>query len=176
MMPAMKGCGHAGVNAAAAARALSRADPRLGSLIDRVGPCRLEIETMQSPFQALTEAIVYQQLTGLAAATILERVIGLFRPKRFPRPEDVLGATEGRLREAGLSRAKVAALKDLSAKTLDGTLPPLRTLARMEEEEIVARLTSIPGVGRWTVEMLLIFRSEERRVGKECRSRWSPYH
>ncbi len=138
--------------------ALTRSDPILARLIDRVGPCRLELETMQSAFRALAEAIVYQQLTGRAAATILGRVVRLFRPKRFPRPEDILGAPESRLRAAGLSRAKVTALKDLSAKTLDGTVPPLATLARMEEEEIVTRLTSIRGVGRWTVEMLLIFR------------------
>ncbi len=138
--------------------ALTRSDPILARLIDRVGPCRLEIEAMQSAFRALAEAIVYQQLTGRAAATILGRVVGLFRPKRFPRPEDILGATESMLRGAGLSRAKVAALKDLSAKTLDGTVPPVATLARMEEEEIVTRLTSIRGVGRWTVDMLLIFR------------------
>jgi len=156
--------------------ALTRSDPILARLIDRVGPCRLELETMQSAFRALAEAIVYQQLTGRAAATILGRVVRLFRPKRFPRPEDILGAPESRLRAAGLSRAKVAALKDLSAKTLDGTVPPLATLSRMEEEEIVTRLTSIRGVGRWTVEMLLIFRlgrpASSGRVVCRRHSRW----
>jgi len=141
-----------------AARVLSKADPRLGRLIARVGPCRLTIEALQSPFQALAEAIVYQQLTGKAAATILERVVVLFRPKRFPSPQDILRAPKSRLRGAGLSRAKVAAIKDLAARTLDGTVPPLATLRRMGEDEIIARLTAIRGVGRWTVEMLLIFR------------------
>ena len=109
---------------AEATGALTRSDPVLARLINRVGPCRLEIETMQSPFRALAEAIVYQQLTGRAAATILGRVVRLFRPRRFPRPEDFLGAPDSLLRGAGLSRAKVAALKDLAAKTLDGTVPP----------------------------------------------------
>jgi len=137
---------------------LTRRDPVLARLIERVGPCRLETGTMRSPFQALTEAIVYQQLTGRAAATILGRVVALFRPRRFPRPQDILDASALRLRAAGLSRAKVAALKDLAAKTLDGTVPPLAALERMDEGEITTRLTSIRGVGRWTVEMLLIFR------------------
>jgi 3-methyladenine DNA glycosylase/8-oxoguanine DNA glycosylase len=141
-----------------AARALAKADPRLGRLIARVGPCRLTIEALQSPFQALAEAIVYQQLTGKAAATILGRVVDLFRPKRFPSPQEILRAPESRLRGAGLSRAKVSALKDLAARTLDGTVPSLAVLRKMEEEEIVARLTVIRGVGRWTAEMLLIFR------------------
>ncbi len=141
-----------------ATEALCRADPVLGRLIERVGPCRLEIGAMQSPFQALAEAIVYQQLTGRAAATILARVVALFRPRRFPRPEEILRAPAARLRAAGLSRAKIAALKDLAARTLDGTVPPLAALRLMREDEITARLTSIRGVGRWTVEMLLIFR------------------
>jgi len=141
-----------------ATEALTRSDPVLARLIERVGPCRLRIGTLQSPFQALTEAIVYQQLTGRAAATILGRVVALYRPRRFPRPEDILDASVRRLRAAGLSRAKVAALKDLAARTLDGTVPSSAALKRMDEEEIAARLTSIRGVGRWTVDMLLIFR------------------
>ncbi|MBI1951770.1 MAG: DNA-3-methyladenine glycosylase 2 family protein [Acidobacteria bacterium] len=141
-----------------AARALAEADPRLGRLIADVGPCRLAIEALQSPFQALAEAIVYQQLTGKAAATILGRVVDRFRPKRFPSPQDILRTADDRLRAAGLSRAKVAAIKDLAARTLDGTVPSLAALRKMQEEEIVTRLTAIRGVGRWTVEMLLIFR------------------
>jgi DNA-3-methyladenine glycosylase II len=84
--------------------------------------------------------------------------VALFRPRRFPFPGDVLLAPDEALRAAGLSRAKVAALKDLASKTIDGTVPSLRVLRRMEEEEIVERLTRVRGVGRWTVEMLLIFR------------------
>ncbi len=147
-----------GLDTRAAMRALARADPPLASLIRRVGPCRLELDAIQSPFASLAEAIVYQQLTGRAAATIHGRFVALFRPRRFPSPDDVLGQTDEALRGAGLSRAKVAALKDLAARTKDGTVPPLRELRRMHEDEIVDRLTRVRGVGRWTVEMLLIFR------------------
>jgi len=141
-----------------AARALARADPLLGRLIRRVGRCRLELDAIKSPFAALAEAIVYQQLTGRAAATIHGRFLALFRPRRVVSPGEVLAAPHDALRAAGLSRAKIAALKDLAAKTKDGTVPPLRALRKMDEEEIVARLTRVRGVGRWTVEMLLIFR------------------
>jgi 3-methyladenine DNA glycosylase/8-oxoguanine DNA glycosylase len=141
-----------------AVRSLRRADPKLAALIDRVGEFRLEVEALQSPFVALLEAIVYQQLTGKAAATILSRVNALFRPRRGPAPDQILAAPEALLRGAGLSRGKVAALKDLAAGTLDGTVPPAAALRRMGEEEIVERLTAVRGVGRWTVEMLLIFR------------------
>jgi 3-methyladenine DNA glycosylase/8-oxoguanine DNA glycosylase len=147
-----------GIDTAAAVGALARADPPLGSLIERVGPCVLELDAIQSPFASLAEAIVYQQLTGRAAATIHRRFVALFRPRRFPSPDDVLAAPDEALRAAGLSRAKVAALKDLARRTGDGTVPPLRALRKMEEEEIVERLTRVRGVGRWTVEMLLIFR------------------
>ena len=141
-----------------ATRVLAKSDPRLGRLIARVGPCRLTIETLQSPFEALAEAIVYQQLTGKVAATILGRVVGLYRPKRFPSPRDIQNTPDDRLRAAGLSRAKVAAFKDLARAALDGTVPRLAALRKMDEEEIVARLTAIRGIGRWTAEMLLIFR------------------
>jgi 3-methyladenine DNA glycosylase/8-oxoguanine DNA glycosylase len=147
-----------GLDARTAARALARADPPLGRLIERVGPCRLELNAIQSPFASLAEAIVYQQLTGRAAATIHGRFVALFRPRRFPSPEDVLAQRDDVLRGAGLSRAKVAALKDLAAKTKDGTVPPLRDLRRMDDDAIIDRLTRVRGVGRWTVEMLLIFR------------------
>ena len=142
----------------AAARALGKADPLLGRLIKRVGPCRLELDAIQSPFAALAEAIVYQQLNGRAASTIHGRFLALFRPRRVPSPDGVLAAPHEALRAAGLSRAKIAALTDLAAKTIDGTVPPLRELRRMGEEEIVERLTRVRGIGRWTVEMLLIFR------------------
>lgn len=106
----------------------------------------------------LAESIAYQQLTGRAAATIFSRVLALYRPKRFPTPEDVLATADEALRSAGLSRAKVVAVKDLARRTLDGTVPTLAKLRRLDDEEIVERLTVVRGVGRWTVEMLLISR------------------
>src|SRR5438270_5397526 len=134
-------------------------DRRLAKIIDKVGPFRLRPAELQSPFEALLESIVYQQLTGRAAATILARVIALFRPRRFPRPQDVAGIEQEKLRGAGLSRSKTAALKDLAAKTLDGTVPAsARELEKLSDAEIVERLTAVRGIGPWTVEMLLIFR------------------
>jgi DNA-3-methyladenine glycosylase II len=141
----------------AAARALAAADPKLGLLIERVGPCRISLTRSGPPFTALVESIAYQQISGHAAARILERVVALYRPRRFPRPEDLLATPDERLRAAGLSRNKIASMKDLAAKCLDGTVPPSRTLHRLDEAAIVERLTAVRGVGPWTVEMLLIF-------------------
>jgi 3-methyladenine DNA glycosylase/8-oxoguanine DNA glycosylase len=112
---------------------------------------------MHSPYESLFEAIVYQQLSGRAAGAILARVQALFGGG-FPAPSELVGAKNEALRGAGLSRPKIAALRDLSAKALDGMVPDLATLARMGDEAIVERLVLVRGVGRWTVEMLLIFR------------------
>lgn len=141
-----------------ACRHLAEADPHLGELIRRAGPFTMRPARTQSLFAALARSIVYQQLTGKAAATILGRVIRLFAPRRFPTPDDLLAISPERLREAGLSTAKAAALRDLAARTIDGTVPSLARIRRMEDEEIVERLTTVRGIGPWTVEMLLIFR------------------
>lgn len=141
-----------------AARALTRADPDLGRVLKRVGPITLEPERGETPYQSLVRAVAYQQLTGRAAATILGRVKALFPGRRFPRPEDLLGAPDDALRAAGLSRAKTVAVKAIAQATLDGVVPGSRAIARLDDEELVARLTTIRGVGRWTVEMLLIFK------------------
>ena len=137
---------------------LSEADVQMGRLIERIGPFRLEVRGMLSPFQALMRAIVYQQLSGKAAATIYGRVVALFPDEQPPEPQHLLNVSEDMLRSAGLSRAKTAAVRDLAAKTLDGTVPSLTALRAMDDEEIIARLTAVRGVGRWTAEMLLIFR------------------
>ncbi|HXG47189.1 MAG TPA: DNA-3-methyladenine glycosylase [Methylomirabilota bacterium] len=145
---------------AAAEQHLIEADRTLGHLIRRVGPCRLEAKSSgdaQGPFIALVEAVAHQQLTGKAAATILGRFRALFPAGRFPRPAQLLAVEEERLRAAGFSRAKIKALKDIAAKSIDGTVPSTKAIARLEDEAIIARLTTIHGVGRWTVEMLLIF-------------------
>lgn len=137
---------------------LAESDPALGGLIARVGPFTMRPAPGHSLFQVLVRSTVYQQLTGRAAATILGRVTRLFAPKRFPTPRDLLEISPDRLRGAGLSTAKTAALRDLAARTLDGMVPSLARVRRMEDEEIVARLTAVRGIGRWTVEMLLIFK------------------
>ena len=149
---------------------LSRVDKQLGRIIAKTGPCRLMKETTQSIFAALLESIVYQQLNGKVAATIMGRVKALFpenteklRTRRglvegFPTPEQIVAASDERLRSAGLSRNKMLAIRDLAAKTLDGTVPTVQQAHRMSDEELIERLVEVRGIGRWTVEMLLIFR------------------
>ena len=136
---------------------LTRADKVLGRLITKVGPCGLKRRARRSPFEALVRAVAYQQLNGTAAATILGRVIALYPGRTFPSPQDLLDTPNEKLRSAGLSGAKVAAIKDIAAKTIDGVVPTSRAIARMENEIIIERLTSIRGVGPWAVEMLLMF-------------------
>ena len=143
---------------AAAVRHLRRVDPELASVIRAAGRCGLEPRLRHTPFEELLEAIVYQQLSGKAAATIYGRVRALFPSRRALAPASVLDATDEALRGAGLSRNKMAAARDLAAKTLEGIVPTAAALRRMPDDEIVARLTAVRGVGRWTVEMLLIFR------------------
>ena len=141
-----------------ACRHLSSADPMLGALIARVGPCLLQPRRSHSLFTAVARAIVYQQLSGNAAATILGRVKAIYAPKRFPTPRDILATPAERLRAAGLSTAKTAALRDLAERSLDGTVPTMRSVRLMDDEEVVTRLMQVRGVGRWTAEMLLMFR------------------
>jgi len=109
------------------------------------------------PFDALAESVAYQQLSGKAAATIFGRVRALYPKRKWLDPEQLLATPDEILRAAGLSRAKTAALKDLAAKTIDGTVPSGRAILRMTDDEIIARLTTVRGIGRWTVEMLLLF-------------------
>jgi len=140
-----------------ALRHLSAADPVMRRIIRECGPCTLVPEKRRSPFQSLVQAVAHQQLNGTAAKTILGRFVKLFPGRRFPRPEDLVDVSDETLRGAGFSRAKVAAIRDLAAKTLAGVVPTSRQIVRLSDDEIVARLTEVRGVGRWTVEMLLIF-------------------
>jgi O-6-methylguanine DNA methyltransferase len=137
---------------------LRRVDPVLGKLIARVGKQRMEIRTMHDPFESLMRAIVYQQLSGKAAATILGRVVALRADGAFPTPAQLLATPEAALRGAGLSASKTKALRDLAQKALDGVVPTLAQLHRLRDEEIIERLTSVWGVGQWSVEMMLMFR------------------
>ena len=141
----------------AVAAHLTERDARLGRLIAQVGPPAIRLAATQSSFAALAESIVYQQLTGKAAATIHGRLRGLFSRKRLS-PEELLSLEDEALRGAGLSRGKVLALRDLASKTLDGTVPSIRALDALDDDAIVERLMQVRGIGRWTVEMLLIFR------------------
>jgi DNA-3-methyladenine glycosylase II len=140
-----------------ACRKLSEADPRLGRLIAAAGPYTLRLKSSHSPFEALLESIIYQQLHGKAAAAILRRLLNLFGDLH-PSPEHILAAPPEQLRAAGVSQGKILALRDLAAKTIDGTVPTLARIRRMSDEDIVDHLTQVRGIGPWTVEMLLIFR------------------
>jgi DNA-3-methyladenine glycosylase II len=137
-------------------RHLSQRDKVLAKLIKRVGPCAL-VPKRRSPFEALVRSITYQQLNGTAAATILGRVKALYPHRRFPTPKDILATPVEKLRGAGLSCAKTAAILDLAKHALEGVVPTRRVLAKLTDAQIIERLTVVRGVGPWTVEMLLIF-------------------
>ena len=142
---------------AAAIRHLTTADPILGALIAKVGPCGLQPDRARSPFQALVQAVAHQQLNGKAANTILARFIALFPHGRFPSAKEVFDVEASALTGVGFSRAKAGYVKDIARMALEGVVPGNGQIKRMSDEEIIARLTQIKGVGRWTVEMLLIF-------------------
>lgn len=136
---------------------LKKKDPQLGKVIDAFGPCGKLFRRGMTPFAALMRSIVYQQLSGKAAGTIWGRVVDVCPCKRFPKPEDVLSVDYETLRSAGLSNNKALAVHDLANKSIEGVVPDRRELNRMDDEAIIERLTSVRGIGRWTVEMLLMF-------------------
>jgi DNA-3-methyladenine glycosylase II len=142
---------------AAALKHLSTVDPAMAQLIREVGLCALEYEPWRSPFQSLVQAVAHQQLNGTAANTILTRFKKLFPGRKFPRPVDLAGVTDDQIRACGFSFAKIRAIRDIAVKVLDGTIPSSREITKLSDDEIVERLTAARGVGRWTVEMLLIF-------------------
>jgi DNA-3-methyladenine glycosylase II len=161
-------------DAEAAVRALAKADPTLGQLMRRWGPYGLEPHEARNPYESLARSIVYQQLHGKAAATILGRMLMIYakpatrggtrgakgaRPgkPRMPKPEELIATPDAKLRAAGLSGAKTAALKDLARKQLEGIVPTKAAIHKLADAEIVERLTQIRGIGPWTVEMMLMF-------------------
>lgn len=128
----------------------------MARVIARVGVCRFEPRAQGTHFHALMRSIVYQQLSGKAASTILHRVLDLYNGK-YPRPAQLLSTPEKSLREAGLSRQKLAYLRDLATKVESGEVP-LSRVGRMPDEEVITHLTHIKGIGRWTAQMFLMFR------------------
>jgi DNA-3-methyladenine glycosylase II len=137
--------------------ALSAADPRLAQLIAETGPVTLDPPADRTPYSALVRSVVYQQLSGKAAATILGRVINLFPDEDFPSPPSLLEMPDEPLRGAGLSRNKLLALRDIAARTLSGDIPTLAESQALSDQEIIERLVPTRGIGRWSVEMFLIF-------------------
>jgi len=140
-----------------ALRHLRRADPVMAQLIRRAGPYAPRPERGVGPYEALVQAVAHQQLTGKVAQTILGRFYAIYGGDCCPDAARLVDTPDAMLRGCGFSRAKSAALKDIAAKTLDGTIPPRRALARMKDEAIIERLVEARGVGRWTVEMFLMF-------------------
>jgi len=149
---------------AAALKHLSAVDPVMARLIREIGPCKLAHEPWRSPFQSLVQAVAHQQLNGTAANMILTRFKKLFPKRRFPKPEDLASITDEQIRACGFSFSKIAAIRDIAAKALDGTIPSSRAIEKLTDAEIIERLTAARGVGRWTVEMLLIFQLGRKDV------------
>jgi 3-methyladenine DNA glycosylase/8-oxoguanine DNA glycosylase len=148
-----------GFDASAALTHLRGADPALGRAIDALGPFRMRVTATSSVFLALAEAIVYQQLSTRAAATIFARVCALFpRTAESPTPRQVLRASDAALRGAGLSRAKLLSLRDLARRAHEGTLPTMAEVQALDDETVIERLSEVRGIGRWTAQMLLMFR------------------
>jgi 3-methyladenine DNA glycosylase/8-oxoguanine DNA glycosylase len=144
------------LDAKAACRWLGKHDAVMKTLIARVGPCGLPVQNRMTVFQYLVRSIVYQQLSGRAAGTIHSRVCGLF-PNGRPTPDALLALSSDELRAAGLSQSKQKSVRDLALRAASGQIPDRRSLRWMDDEDIIRLLTEVRGVGRWTVEMLLIF-------------------
>ncbi|HUI62062.1 MAG TPA: hypothetical protein VLX90_17685 [Steroidobacteraceae bacterium] len=136
---------------------LKKADAILGAVIEAHGPCNLTAQLDCEPFEALARAIAHQQLHANAARNILQRFVGSCGEGLFPTPQRLLATPDAMLRAAGFSFAKIAALKDLAGKTVAGVIPDRQTLTGLDDARIIERLTQVRGIGRWTVEMLLIF-------------------
>jgi DNA-3-methyladenine glycosylase II len=147
-----------------AARRVLGTDPVMAALMRACGPCRLDAPEPYEPFEALTRAIAHQQLHAVAAERILGRFIAGFGAGGFPTPQQVLDAPDQRLRADGFSYAKIAALKDLAKRSAQGLVPSRDELLRLGDDQIIERLSVVRGVGRWTVEMLLMFQLRRRDV------------
>lgn len=140
-----------------AERHLSTVCKRFARVVPNHEPYPTTFEKKRDPYRALIRAVVFQQLSGKAASTIHGRFIALYPGKDHPEPEDVLSTAPEKLRGVGLSRQKMAAIQDISQKRIDGIIPLAKALTRLSDEQIIERLTAARGVGRWTVEMYLMF-------------------
>ena len=139
-------------------RALAARDPVMARLIAAAGPCTLEPRLEQPPFEVLASAIAHQQLNGVVAKRILARFTALYAPAEFPEPAAVAATDVETLRAVGFSHAKISALRDLADKVLSGAVPTVAELHTLDGDAIIERITQVRGIGRWTVEMMLMFR------------------
>jgi DNA-3-methyladenine glycosylase II len=137
---------------------LSRIDKRLARVIAQVGEFQFKLDECDSVYESLLEAIMHQSIAGAAARVIFGRIVALGTNGRCPTPEELLRVRKPKLRKAGLSNAKVAAVRDLAQKTIDGIVPTIEAAEKISDQELVERLISVRGIGAWTVEMFLIFR------------------
>jgi DNA-3-methyladenine glycosylase II len=137
---------------------ITRTDKRMARIIAKTGAFRFQLDQCDSVYESLLEAIAYQSISGKAAATIFARIKALGSNGLCPTPAEILAVSNHKLREAGLSGAKAAAMKDLAQKTIEGVVPTLGAAGQLSDEELVERLISVRGIGAWTVEMFLIFR------------------
>jgi len=137
---------------------LSRGDKRLAALIERVGEFAFKLDECDSVYESLLEAIMHQSIAGKAAQVIWGRIKALGSNGQCPTPAELLRVSKQKLRKCGLSKAKVAAVRDLARKTIDGVVPTVAAAEKMSDQELVDRLISVRGIGPWTVEMFLIFR------------------
>lgn len=140
-----------------AERQLSKISKQFAAVVGKHEPYPTTFERERDPYRVLVRAVTFQQLSGKAAATIHGRLLALFEGKEHPAPEDILAASDVTLRGAGLSRQKIAAIRDISQKRLEGVIPDSKALVKLSDEAIIERLTAARGVGRWTVEMYLMF-------------------
>lgn len=136
---------------------LAATSPVMRGVIAAIGPCRLAPAWHQSPFESLVRAVAHQQLQGKAARAILDRFLALFAPNPFPTPADILAVDEAVLRGVGFSRNKILAIRDVAAKAEAGIVPTRDEAEALSDDELIGQLVTVRGVGRWTVEMLLIF-------------------
>ncbi len=142
----------------AAMKHLAEEDAQLAKVMEGAAEFRIQTDGTESPYEVLMESIAYQSISGKAAETIFGRIKALGSNGRAPTPHEMLRLRSSALRKAGLSGAKVAAMKDLAQKTIDGVVPSHEDAEKLADEELVERLTAVRGIGAWTVEMFLIFR------------------
>ena len=143
-----------------ATKHLVTCDPAWSELIPRIGPCGLVTKPEREPYEALVRTVAYQQLHVLSAEAILKRFIELFPACAFPSPQQLLAIDDGQLRNSGFSAAKIATIRDIAGKTIEGIVPTRNQALGMSDIELIERLASLRGVGQWTVEMLMIFTLE----------------
>jgi DNA-3-methyladenine glycosylase II len=164
---------------------LAKLCKRFAAVVPNHEPYPTKFERTSDPYRALVRAVTFQQLSGKAASTIHGRLLALYEGKDHPDPADILATDDVKLRGVGLSRQKIAAIRDISQKRIEGVIPEAKALHKLSDDEIIERLTAARGVGRWTVEMYLMFTLGRPdilpvddlgvRKGAENGERWAPH-